>query len=212
MRVAIITAGLVASLAAATTLFAAPFTAGAQPGADKNAPDRGKIAADIRGDLANVVDQLNRQDPGKATRQRQQRILDNIDKLLRGDDDPPPPPQGKSPPESSSPPPSRPANQDPSPSPRQPMENAQTSTPRPAPIPAVPARATQPARSETPNNAPRTLEELRKTSEDLGFWGERALRQRPEMDAYLRDRFHPRYAELLREYYRSLAESSRKGD
>jgi hypothetical protein len=43
-------------------------------------------------------------------------------------------------------------------------------------------------------------------------WGHLPEQKRQEMDAYSRERFMPRYDELLRQYYRTLAEQSRKKD
>ena len=43
-----------------------------------------------------------------------------------------------------------------------------------------------------------------------GIWGEYENRKREEMDTYARERFMPRYEELLRQYYRTISEQSRK--
>jgi hypothetical protein len=42
-------------------------------------------------------------------------------------------------------------------------------------------------------------------------WGHLPERLRQEMDLYYREQFMPRYSELLRRYYASLAEQSKKG-
>jgi hypothetical protein len=42
------------------------------------------------------------------------------------------------------------------------------------------------------------------------IWGNYPERQRQEMDTYARERFMPRYEELLRQYYRTVSEHSRK--
>jgi hypothetical protein len=42
------------------------------------------------------------------------------------------------------------------------------------------------------------------------FWGDWPERQRQEMDTYARERFMPRYEELLRQYYRTISEQGRK--
>ena len=44
----------------------------------------------------------------------------------------------------------------------------------------------------------------------LGRWGELPLRRRLEMDAHSRERLMPRYEDILRRYYRSIAEQSRR--
>lgn len=43
-------------------------------------------------------------------------------------------------------------------------------------------------------------------------WGHLPDRMRQEMDLYYREQFMPRYSELLRRYYASLAEQKKKGD
>jgi len=43
-------------------------------------------------------------------------------------------------------------------------------------------------------------------------WGHLPENKRQEMDAYSRERFMPRYDELLRQYYRTLSEQNRKKD
>jgi len=43
-------------------------------------------------------------------------------------------------------------------------------------------------------------------------WGHLPENKRQEMDAYSRERFMPRYDELLRQYYRTLSEQSRRKD
>lgn len=42
-------------------------------------------------------------------------------------------------------------------------------------------------------------------------WGHLPAAKRQEMDAYSRERFMPRYEDILREYYRTIAERSRRG-
>ena len=42
-------------------------------------------------------------------------------------------------------------------------------------------------------------------------WGHLPDRLRQEMDLYYREQFMPRYSELLRRYYASLAEQKKKG-
>jgi hypothetical protein len=43
-------------------------------------------------------------------------------------------------------------------------------------------------------------------------WGNLPDRMRQEMDRYYREQFMPRYSELLKQYYASLAEQKKKGD
>jgi hypothetical protein len=42
------------------------------------------------------------------------------------------------------------------------------------------------------------------------LWGNYPERQRQDMDTYARERFMPRYEELLRQYYRTISEQGRK--
>ena len=42
-------------------------------------------------------------------------------------------------------------------------------------------------------------------------WGHLPDRLRQEMDLYYREKFMPRYSELLRQYYAALAEQRKKG-
>ena len=46
--------------------------------------------------------------------------------------------------------------------------------------------------------------------EKLDVWGHLPPSRRKEMDAFSRERFVPRYEEVLRQYYRSIAENSRR--
>ena len=46
----------------------------------------------------------------------------------------------------------------------------------------------------------------------LDVWGHLPQNRRKEMDAFQRERYMPRYEELLRAYYRNIAESGRKKD
>ncbi|MFO0863271.1 MAG: hypothetical protein U0744_01185 [Gemmataceae bacterium] len=43
-------------------------------------------------------------------------------------------------------------------------------------------------------------------------WGNLPLKKREEMDAFARERLMPRYEEILRQYYRTIAEQGRKKD
>ena len=41
-------------------------------------------------------------------------------------------------------------------------------------------------------------------------WGHLSPKQRLEMDAYSKERFMPRYSELLKQYYTTIAEKGRR--
>jgi hypothetical protein len=55
-----------------------------------------------------------------------------------------------------------------------------------------------------------SIADLQRTEKDI--WGHLPEAKRQEMDAYARDRFMPKYDELLRQYYRTISEQSRKKD
>lgn len=184
---------------------AAPFRAGLQDGVKKPsaAPDdRKKLVEDVKADLSKAVGELQRDNPGAEARAAQKRILDNIDKLLEADDDPPPSANDAQPP--MTPPP----NPKPEPKAAAPMPDGANPDSRPV----QPKQITQPEgnkgpRDGNPGTAAEMLNELAKKG---GQWGHRPPGLPPEMDAHLRQRFPPRYEDLLREYYRSVAESQRR--
>jgi hypothetical protein len=199
---------------------ASPYRFGGGPDAKKNGPapeNRAKLIEEIRSDFNDAVDKLNQNDPGAQTRARQERILANLKKLLENDDPPPPPSSSNN---SNSPkpinPPSDPTNpepkpmtndQTPSPLPRPQPKSSQNNTPEPKPM------ATDSSTREQRESPPRTLEELQKARPDMkGYWPDPRRSALPEMDAIMRQRFPRGYEELLREYYRSLAESARRDD
>lgn len=45
-----------------------------------------------------------------------------------------------------------------------------------------------------------------------GIWGELLKRKRLEVDVYAGDHFVPSYEELLRQYYRAIAEATRRDE
>ena len=189
----------------------APFRAG-QPDARKTAPQpesRAKIIDEIRSDLVDVIEKLNKNDAGAQTRIRQQRILKNIDKLLEQDDPPPSQNSNESSSSSSKPPPDRPPGQKPKPTGNSPAQAAEEK-----PLPKTP----EPVRAEPKPSAangqresrPKTFAEWEKENARTGDGWELPPRVRRQMDAYSHDRFPPGYEDLLRAYYRALAESSRR--
>ena len=56
------------------------------------------------------------------------------------------------------------------------------------------------------NNRPELFAEMYKD-----VWGQLPDRLRQEMDMYYREQFMPRYGELLRQYYSSIAEQKKRG-
>jgi hypothetical protein len=73
----------------------------------------------------------------------------------------------------------------------------------------------QQAKGDGPNNSDTPKGESGKGNNRVSeiykdLWGNYPERQRQEMDTYARERFMPRYEELLRQYYRTISEQSRK--
>lgn len=196
------------------------FRAGAQPEPKKPSPEsRAKIIGEIRTDLDDAVDKLNRQDPGQQTRAIQDRILENLKKLLEPDDENPPPQNSDSsnPPQKPMSPPNseKPKTPNPSDSPSDPkanpsappekkpgesQQNASPNAPKPAPM-------------SSPQQLPPKVEDTSKDERrpgDGGPWPPLPQRHRAELNSASGDRFVRRYEDLLREYYRALAESGRR--
>lgn len=202
---------------------ASPFRAGTQPDGKKGAGEpanRAKIIDEIRTDLDSAVDKLNRQDPSRQTRAVQDRILENLKKLIEPDDDSPPPPSNSSnpPPKPMNPPPS---SQDPPPESKpQPQNNeppAPNSKPESKPQPQnMQSQAKPKAASTNPSERlsppPRSLEDPKKQNRNEdGVWHpDMPWRHRKAMDATSSERFVRRYEEVLREYYRALAENTKR--
>ncbi len=191
-----------ALLTSAHVSSAVPCQAGASKKSDQAAPadSRQKIVEEINADCAKVVDHLSKSDPGAATRAGQDRILANIDRLLKQQD--PSPPRNSSPPASSTP--------------RRPMDEPDpkpgADTPKNQPKPAAPANPQkEPRVKATIGQGPSSIETLKAEmrSED---WAKMPPRMRQAMDGVARERFIRNYEELLRAYYRNIAESSRRKD
>jgi hypothetical protein len=208
---------LVASVAMLATSAAAgegaPFRAGVQPDGKKSAAplDRKQLVEKIHRDLTRASDKLGEKDAGAATALQKQ-ILANIKKLLENDD--PPPPSSDNPPPNGSPPSGSPPSDSPKPKsklndPSTPELKPQpTERPQPRPEENVAQRP-----KETPGNAvPQNLPDPREQMKLGGSWPTMRSQQRAEIDAYGSSRFVRGYEELLREYYRSIAESSRRND
>lgn len=202
---------LIASALLTTARGATPFQAGdaKKPEPSVPAPSKQKIIDDINADCVKVVDQLTKSDPGAATRAGQDRILENIDRLLKQQDPNPPKNSSQSPP--SSPPPPK------NPSAKPPEANPSAANPMPQPK-ALPQQAKanadatpkkQPASGEPKSQGPNSLEEMKRETNDKK-WPPLPPRMMQDIDAIGPARFIRNHEELLRAYYRRLAESSRK--
>ena len=220
------TAGLVVGL---TTLAAddAPM----EP--KKDMVDVGKTTERIIQNASEAGKRLGAKDPGEDTRKIQMEIVKDIDALIRKAQEPPPPDQNQKSKgggeqngmggmggmskqgmsnndQSQGGPPSRKerrerAKQNSSTSggvaqQNQPMSDANRPELRPGTRPMDPSPnriESKPAMSRIPD----VYKEV---------WGHLPEKMRQEMDLYFRDRFMPRYSELLRQYYSSLAERTGK--
>ncbi|MBI1830784.1 MAG: hypothetical protein HYR84_04955 [Planctomycetes bacterium] len=196
----------------ASTLFIAglttfPSAAGEERSDVSPERDRQKIIQQLQSDFQNAADRLKKNDPGALTRKQQDRIIDGLNKLI--DDPPPSPPSPPSPPRPpSAPPPSPPPP--PSPDPRTP-ETKPAPSPPPAVLPkneASPSEKTpkSPNAQGEPKRTPEALEKLLRETKTEEDWARLPPRVRQELDAYARGRLMPRYQDLLRAYYRSLAD------
>lgn len=146
--------------------------------------------------FGDTVDNLEKQDVGAGTRDLQKKIVEDLGKLI----DPPfgkpkPPPAAKS------------------------ADNSKQAKPKSAndgmlakQDPLRPAKVSKPASppakvtgglAAPPESSQKTLEEQRSSEE----WGKLPLHVRQALDAYASDRFMRRYEEMLRQYFRGIAEA-----
>jgi hypothetical protein len=180
------------------------FQAGQSKNPDRPSPadTRKKLIAEIDADAEHATGRLNERDAGAATRARQQRILDNIDELLKQQD-----PNTKSGSQNSPPPKSNagdaskppPQGTEPKPNPSQAKGNETTPA---KPMPGVDSNKSGP-------NA-KGAEKPNLDKQPGGLWPSRRPGDRQEMEAFARERLIRNYEELLRAYHRNIAESSRK--
>jgi hypothetical protein len=210
-------AALAVTLTALSTvqanLVVPPLHAGAGKKADPagSAKSTQKVIDQIKTDLDKVHDRLSADDPGAETREGQMRILKGLDDLLKQKD----PNRPKNPPSSSSPPPmgsrepkSPPMGNEPKPQPK-PATNEPTPKPMPAQAKERPAGTQSKPVAGSNTTPPNIPNDVRKEPTIDGPWPTLPARHRALMDAVGRDRCIPNYQEILIEYYRNLAQSSR---
>ena len=187
-----------------------------QPGAEKKVEQvspgdsRQKIIDEIRAGYDKVLDRLQQDDAGAETRENQKRIRANIEKLLKQQD----PDNGANNNQSNSNNPRSPLN--PKQAPEKPANQPQKAVeePKPQPLPLERAKETKPANpignvgnTDRPAN---TIEDMMKERKELQPWPGLPAHHRRAMDTSSREQFMHRYEELLRAYYRNIAESSRR--
>lgn len=155
---------------------------------DGPAEKRSEIVERIKANQERVRKLLGENNSGTETRKLQSQIADDLAKLLETPDDP-----GSDP--------SRKAGAAPNPGvqPNQPSKQAAAPEAKPKAVGAE-------GRSQA--------DAMRAGKAADGYWGELPAQTRKEIDAYPRDRLMPRYEELLRAYYRTIAEraTSKEGD
>jgi hypothetical protein len=185
---------------------------------------------------------LAEQDPGTQTQRKQKVVVAGIDELIKRTQNPPPQDQSNSPPDQSNPSQNRPMTnsgqggggtgqqrpgsaQQPGAGRRERKSRREQSSlgPNPAsgnsdsgggPMPRaennnIPGRQPQggaPASARSKESAAKVADLYK------DVWGHLPERLRQELDLYYREQFMPRYQELLRQYYSSLAERKRPGD
>jgi hypothetical protein len=186
-----IAASLLLVIGVASAREALPFGGTKKADAD----DRGHIVERLRGKYQDVLDRLNKNEPGADTLAMQKEIAELLQRLLEQDEPPSaqaPPPVAKDAPKHRSDPASNPA-QKPAP---QSAEKAATQRPN------VQGLANEPSA--------KSLGEMKKQLQAEGNW---PLKLPPRHRDYIEvsggGRFMPRYEELLRAYYRRIAESHR---
>lgn len=155
--------------------------------------------ARLTGNLEKTDERLRQQDVGEETRQAQAEVVRGLDDLiehLRQQQ------QQQQPQQSSAS--SRSAKNQPQASKAQTTQSSAGQKPQPGQQPGE-------QQANTGQGGGRSLEERRELA-DLyrDVWGHLPETVRQQMDAYARERFMPKYSELLKQYYSTLAEKGRR--
>ena len=192
---------------------AAPFRMGGGPDA-KIAPDRPsdakKIIQDIQADYGRALKDLEKDNPSAEARQAQQRIAEGIKKLLEQQD-----PEKQNPKSEGDSP--KPKSQDVQPPPAlkpMPQQNpkvgpSETKKARPETEKSPRAAAPENVERKPPlDTKPSSLNDLFGKSREA--WPSMPWRDPPQLDVIAGERFSPRHAAILREYFRALAESGQR--
>jgi hypothetical protein len=197
--------------------------------------DVAKATETIVRDATAAGKRLAEKDPGDSTQKLQQDALKNIDALIRKAQEPPPPPKqddaSPSPKKDGMPPPKDgtgmgAVSKSPAGGPQQQGNSSarreqrqknrqaqgggtQTARATPQQMGTEPkidrgSAAGRPASAE-PKGLPPRIPDVYKD-----VWGHLPEKMRQEMDLYFREQFMPRYSDLLRQYYSSLAERADK--
>jgi hypothetical protein len=195
---------IAALLLASAVLASARAETAQQPEPGQKAESRAKIVEQIQADYESVLGRLKKDDPGAVTRSQQQRILDGLDKLIEQQD--PEPPRGASNP----PPPPPTGNSGEKPMP-QPMPSGSSQAPKQQPDKQPAPTASAPKQKQIGQQAaPAAPAEVRKNREGSDGWRiTLPPRHRTEIDSIPRDRLIRNYEEMLRAYYRNLADTNK---
>lgn len=167
-----------------------PSTKKKSPSQDAPEP-RERIIRRLHGEFEDALSNLEKQNTGKATRALQQKILEDLDRLIdppNNTNSPPPATQPDNPGAPKAPKTGEGAKMKAGPGAKSQEPGAALTTKKSAGNP------TDTEQKNTPGNL------------DNGEWGRRPPRVQQALDAYSSDRFMRRYEELLRQYYRGIAE------
>jgi hypothetical protein len=176
--------------------------------------DPAKLRERIAQDMQSAEKKLQANDPGRETRQVQDRILSNIDKLIELARNPPPPPppspMDNNPPMGGQPQDGLSRRERREQQRRQLEQQARVGPQRPMPGGAGQSQTTPGERQATTGQPGRDgmPDKLADVVKDI--WGHLPETLRQEVDHYYRDQFMPRYRDLLQQYYSRLAERERK--
>jgi len=200
------------------------------PGSERptqdTAAEEARLRDQITQDMQSAEKRLRLPNAGPVTQQMQNQAIRNIDRLIELLRNPPPsPPQSNSDSSPMNQPNQQPqGSQQPKGALSQPSSSMQQSrrerrqqqvrnqqaAPKdagamPTPAPGQPLRAG----NAPPTEATASVEKIADMSRDN--WGHLPQALRQELDQYYRDRFMPRYRDLVQEYYKRLAEQDRRG-
>lgn len=189
-----------------------------------SADDPAAIRDRIHRNMESTESKLKDRDPGDATRELQQKILADIDKLLEQNNNQPPPPQsvggGSGSPPQSPPPPQGGASNSRRQQRRQQQQQQKGQQPPPQGASGQQPQPQQPQGDEpkpagqqagNPRDArplPRGPDQFADVVKDV--WGHLPESVRQEADHYYRERFMPRYRDLVQEYYKRVSERDRQ--
>jgi hypothetical protein len=173
-----------------------PATKKKVPPKDAPPEQREQIIRRLHGEFEGALSNLEKQNTGTTTRALQQKILEDLDRLIdppNTKDNPPPAKQPNNPEAPKSPNTGQGVKKNAGPSAKDQEASAAPSTNEKA--------AGKPTDAELKNTPGKRPD---------GFWGERRWQERQALDAYSSDRFMRRYEELLRQYYRGIAEEKQR--